>query len=567
MKRYMFLITAMVFMLLGFLGCDDGENPVLDGITIEGSGAVELTINITKPTATRSDFSVDVTTEIEELVFENIFLIITLLNEDGTDGAVLKDVAVSEYISSDMFYNGGTSEPAIINNVPAGIWDLKFKLVSREEGLDDEIIHSQIETITIVEDELTPVTLNFTLGEFNNDVTPDVSMTINLTNIPDGVTRIKMYSTIVSTKDLSGLEYPDISDNSTDWLVDYVKTGDNAVTADNYSITANMLPASEDPGTMNYVTIQAIHNNGIRDMVLFQGRGIITVVETNSSEVPYVLDILGFECAYTGTNVPVSGIEFSITTEDGSEYKAHTDDYGAEYANMVKIPYSTGDFFMDVTEVTISEFNYLMSLYYPEFMPRDEGDNSNKPIANMTIFDAMLFSNARSMYYGLEPVYSYDISPTSPRWEEGECTMLDYEELENRSGFRIPKKDEWVAALTDFEGFTDLEKFAHVNQGYGTVEDYLDVGSLLPNDFGIYDMLGNARELVYYGAGIPTGFCNAGWCMAANQADDIFIKLIPTAPYQGFTKETLNFYLYIDGTTYKEEYTGFRCVATALEGN
>lgn len=554
MKRYILLITALAMMLLGFVGCNEDGTPIA-GVALDGTGTVELTINITRETSVRSALAINPADE--ELLFENLYLIVNVLNEDGDVAAGLRDAPLSDYITEDIFTDGGTTTQ-LLENVPAGTWDLEFAIVSREEGMDDSLVHSQNETVTIEADVQTPVTINLTLASSSTVIIPSTTMTLNLTNIPTGVTGIKIYSQIIGSKDISALTYPDISDGTVDWLVDYVKEG----TAENYSITADMLPASEDPGTISYVTVQAIHNNGIKDMVLFQGRGAVTAVATNSSTIPYVLDVLGFEFAYAGTNMPIKSVELSITVE-GSEYKAHSNDVGPEYSNMVQIPYDQGDFYMDVTEVTIGDFNYMMSLYYPQFLPRDDndGENSKKPIVNMTLFDAMLYCNAKSMYYGLEPVYSYEVSPTSPRWENGECTMLDYTEI-SANGYRIPIKDEWVAALGDFDGFTTIEEFAHVNEGDAPDASYMNVGSLLPNMFGIYDMIGNARELVYYGEGVPTNFHSAGWSIHSEQNDSWFLTELSTAPYEGISKENIFFYYYI-GSNYKETYTGFRCVTTA----
>lgn len=550
------IITLISLFILN--GCDE-EGNLLTDLEFEGFGALEVTVNIPAEITSRSDLSVDISTKKENLVFEELYFIATLINEDGTTAGKIKDVPLSDYISKEVFDNGG-SEPILIENVPNGTWMLEFSIVSRKEMLDDVLLHSQQETVTIEINEATQLTLDLT---FTTPTTTNVPMTINLMNMPDGVTRIKIYSRIVDSKDISTLKYPDISDRTINWLVDYIKTDDNSTAiADNYALTTNILPASEDPGTINYVTIQAIHNNGIKDIVLFQGNGTITVTKTTSNQVPYVLDMIGFEFAYKGTNIPISGIHFSIVTSEGSEYTASNEDIGAEYKNMVHIPYELGNFYMDETEVTIKSFNYLMSLYYPNFIPRDEGEsgeNSLYPISNMTIFDAILYCNAKSMYNDLTPVYTYDVTPTNPKWENGECVMLDYVETENTNGFRIPKKEEWIAALTDFDGFTSIEEFAHLNAG--PEAEYLNVASKLPNSLGLYDIIGSARELVLQGDGVTTGYLGAGWCYASVLNDEGFMSFLGTAPYGGATKDNIFFY-YVINNEFKEIYTGFRCVAT-----
>ncbi|MFE5858346.1 formylglycine-generating enzyme family protein [Streptomyces sp. NPDC056500] len=111
------------------------------------------------------------------------------------------------------------------------------------------------------------------------------------------------------------------------------------------------------------------------------------------------------------------------------------------------------------------------------------GAGDQSPVTEVSWLDAIEFCNRLSIRSGLDPVYSSD--PTS-----GEVTAIG-----SADGYRLPTEAEWQYAC----------KAGTRGYRYGEIDDiawYADnsagrtheVGAKAPNDFGLYDMLGNVWE-------------------------------------------------------------------------
>jgi formylglycine-generating enzyme required for sulfatase activity len=194
--------------------------------------------------------------------------------------------------------------------------------------------------------------------------------------------------------------------------------------------------------------------------------------------------------------IPAKGESFQMGNADGeaSEKPVHTVSF-------------TYDFYMDTTEVTQGDYASLMSQTFPNYSDPHwteyfkTGDNN--PVYNVGWFDAILYCNARSKRDGFDTVYTYtDIVGTPGK----ECGLNGVESDPHKTGYRLPTEAEWEFACragttTDYY-WGDQANGLYANGGdhnYGAwPEDGLhgaaEVASLIPNDFGLYDMSGNVWE-------------------------------------------------------------------------
>ncbi|MBR3225318.1 MAG: SUMF1/EgtB/PvdO family nonheme iron enzyme [Atopobiaceae bacterium] len=165
---------------------------------------------------------------------------------------------------------------------------------------------------------------------------------------------------------------------------------------------------------------------------------------------------------------------------------------------------TVGDFYLAPKEVTQGEYGALMG--------KGEGSDE-RPVANVTWYDAIAYCNALSARAGLKPAYVVD----------GENVMWDLA----ADGYRLPTEAEWeYACRAGTTGPFNLNHSVSAEEAnyyghypYEIEGNYFDqevlevkpgvyrgeaiaVGSFVPNAWGLYDMHGNVAEWVWdrYGA-------------------------------------------------------------------
>lgn len=141
------------------------------------------------------------------------------------------------------------------------------------------------------------------------------------------------------------------------------------------------------------------------------------------------------------------------------------------------------DFGISRSEVTCDE--------YHELMPRNLLANcvsEDKPIVNVTFFDAVLFANARSKAENRDTVYSY---ASVQRDRLGNCTGLEGLSFDpSVEGYRLPTEAEWTFVA---------ENGWNVDRGWTAKNSDFRLHKVCESSAknnGICDIVGNAKEWV-----------------------------------------------------------------------
>jgi formylglycine-generating enzyme required for sulfatase activity len=129
--------------------------------------------------------------------------------------------------------------------------------------------------------------------------------------------------------------------------------------------------------------------------------------------------------------------------------------------------------------------------------PPSDGPGGDVPVTNVSWLDAVRFCNALSEREGLTPAYRLAADPDSTGWDE------------SATGYRLPTEAEWEHACragTTGPRYGPLDEIAWYR---GNSDERIhDVGGKRPNDWGLYDLLGNAWDWCWdiYDAEVYRGY-------------------------------------------------------------
>lgn len=187
-----------------------------------------------------------------------------------------------------------------------------------------------------------------------------------------------------------------------------------------------------------------------------------------------------------------------------------------DYSEMVLVTghHTLNDYYIGKYELTYNiwheVYSWAVNNGYVFQNPGREGSDgingasptggSNKPVTNISWRDAVVWCNAYSEMSGKIPAYVNESDNVIRDSSDSNGSECDNAIQSGAYGYRLPSHDEWFYTAyggqydtdNDYEGLDNIESIAWIPQN--SDDKVHDTGLKIPNELGLYDILGNVAE-------------------------------------------------------------------------